>query len=238
MCEAMGEDSTLYRNLHKAAREGFRKHLIEANGCVSSDTQTAYLVAYVAKFMTADEIREPLKRAIHRQGDTLTTGFIGVRFLLPVLSEIGETELAYKLMKNTEYPSWGYSVVNGATTIWERWNGYTKEQGFFNPSMNSFNHYSLGSCVYWMYAYVLGIRPQTGEKITVAPDFSGQLTYAKGSYAFGKGRVAVSWRYAESEILLEVEREGDFEIEFSFGNREVLSREERDGKYQFRLSAS
>ena len=158
------------------------------------------------------------------------------RFLLPILSEIGETELAYKLIKNTVYPSWGYSVVNGATTIWERWNGYTKEKGFFNPSMNSFNHYSLGSCVHWLYAYVLGIRPHGGNKITIAPDFSRQLTYAKGSYAFGKGSVAVAWRYEDTKIVLEVEKCGDYILEFSFGDRTVLSQEEQDGKSVICLS--
>lgn len=238
MCDIVGEDSSVYKELHDEAKHAFRKHLINSKGCVISDTQTAYLVAYIAEFMTAEEIRLPLKQAIRRQNDTLTTGFIGVRFLLPVLSEIGESELAYKLMKNTQYPSWGYSVVNGATTIWERWNGYTKEKGFFNPSMNSFNHYSLGSCVYWLYAYVLGIQPQAGEKIKIAPEFSGQLKYAKGSYAFKKGQVFVSWRYMGTEIVLEVEKIGAFELEFSFGDRRILSQEATDGKFIIRLSAA
>lgn len=236
MCEIMGEDATLYKTLHNTAKSAFRKHLLDERGYVVSDTQTAYLVAYMAGFMTAEEIKEPLKRAIHRQNDTLTTGFIGVRFLLPVLSEIGETELAYKLMKNTQYPSWGYSVVNGATTIWERWNGYTADKGFFNPSMNSFNHYSLGSCVYWLYAYVLGIQPQAGNKIIIAPDFSRQLTYAKGSYAFEKGQVFVSWRCVENSVLLEVEKKGDFEIEFFFRDKKVLSEEKTGTKQIFTLS--
>lgn len=236
MSKIMGEDATLYKTLHNAARSAFRKHLLDEKGCVISDTQTAYLVAYMAGFMTAEEIKAPLTHAIHRQNDTLTTGFIGVRFLLPVLSEIGETELAYKLMKNTQYPSWGYSVVNGATTIWERWNGYTADKGFFNPSMNSFNHYSLGSCVYWLYAYVLGIRPQAGNKITIAPDFSRQLTYAKGSYAFEKGQVFVSWRCEGNGVLLEIEKKGDFEIEFFFGAKKVLSEEKAGAKQIFTLS--
>ena len=236
MCDIIGEDSLIYKDLHAKAKEAFRKYLIDDEGQVTSDTQTAYLVAYVAEFMTAEEIRLPLTRAIRRQNDTLTTGFIGVRFLLPILSEIGETELAYKLIKNTVYPSWGYSVVNGATTIWERWNGYTKEKGFFNPSMNSFNHYSLGSCAYWLYAYVLGIRPHGGNKITIAPDFSRQLTYAKGSYAFEKGSVAVAWRYEDTKIVLEVEKCGDYILEFSFGDRTVLSQEEQDGKSVICLS--
>ena len=237
MCEIMGEDPTEYVELHRTAKEAFRKHLLDENGRVVSDTQTAYLVAYVAEFMSGEEIRQSLVNAIRRQGDTLTTGFIGVRFLLPVLSEIGETELAYKLMKNTEYPSWGYSVVNGATTIWERWNGYTAEESFFNPSMNSFNHYSLGSCVYWLYAYVLGIRPIEGKKICIAPYFSKQFDYAKGSYAFEKGEVAVLWRCEGENILLEVEQKGDFELEFSFDDRKAVKEDKIGTKYLFTFSA-
>lgn len=236
MCEIMGEDASKYKEWHGAAKVAFRTYLTNEKECVTSDTQTAYLVAYVAEFMSGEEIREPLLRAIHRQDDTLTTGFIGVRFLLPVLSDIGETELAYKLMKNTQYPSWGYSVANGATTIWERWNGYTADKGFFNPSMNSFNHYSLGSCVYWLYAYVLGIQPQEGKKIKIAPVFSKQLTYAKGSYAFEKGEVSVSWHYGQEHILLEVEKQGDFEIEFFFRDRIILSQEKQGNKYLVTLS--
>lgn len=236
MCEIMGEDGTEYRALHSAAKAAFRKHLVDEKGRVTSDTQTAYLVAYVAGFMSGDEIHQPLVRAISRQDDTLTTGFIGVRFLLPVLCDIGEVELAYKLMKNTQYPSWGYSVVNGATTIWERWNGYTTDKGFFNPSMNSFNHYSLGSCVYWLYSYVLGIQPCAGEGLRIAPVFSKQFGYAKGSYAFEKGEVKVEWRYVDENVRLEVEQAGDFALEFAFANKTIVSQEKQGNKHIFLLA--
>ena len=102
--------------------------------------------------------------------------------------------------------------------------------------MNSFNHYSLGSCVYWLYAYVLGIQPQEGKKIKIAPVFSKQLTYAKGSYAFEKGEVSVSWHYGQEHILLEVEKQGDFEIEFFFRDRIILSQEKQGNKYLVTLS--
>lgn len=236
MCEILGEDATEYKALHAAVKAAFRKHLTDGKGCVVSDTQTAYLVAYMAEFMSGEEIRGGLLQAIHRQNDTLTTGFIGVRFLLPVLSEIGETELAYKLMTNTQYPSWGYSVINGATTIWERWNGYTADKGFFNPSMNSFNHYSLGSCVYWLYAYVLGIKVCEGKKLRIAPDFSKQFDYAKGSYAFKGGTVEVYWHCEQDSIVLEVTRRGNFEIEFGFGGRNILSQEKENNKQIFKLA--
>jgi alpha-L-rhamnosidase len=187
--------------------------------------------------MSAKEIKKGLLQAIHRQEDTLTTGFIGVRFLLPVLSEIGETELAYKLMRETKYPSWGYSVLNGATTIWERWNGYTQEEGFFNPSMNAFNHYSLGSCVYWLYAYVLGIKRRGKGSFLISPDFSNQLDYAKGRYDWDGGEVRVEWRYEADEICLTVGVLGDADVVYDFGDSAVLRKEERDGERVFYISA-
>lgn len=236
MCETVGKDATPYKALYAAAKAAFRKNLTDENLLIVSDTQTAYLLAYAVGYMTAEEIKENLLRTIHRRNDTLTTGFIGGRFLLPVLSEIGETELAYKLIKNTEYPSWGYSVINGATTIWERWDGYTEDKGFFNPSMNSFNHYSLGSCVYWLYAYVLGIQPKDGKKIILSPYFSRKFSYAKGSYEFGNGRISVYWRYEGAEIILEVEKSGDFQTEFAFHKKTISSEEKIGNKYIFHLS--
>ena len=236
ICEILGEDSSSYLQAHEQAKRAFWKYYVDDKNRVKSDTQTAYLVAYVAGFMSAEEIKKNLLQTIHRQEDTLTTGFIGVRFLLPVLSEIGETELAYKLMRETKYPSWGYSVLNGATTIWERWNGYTQEEGFFNPSMNSFNHYSLGSCVYWLYAYVLGIKRRGKGSFLISPDFSNQLDYAKGRYDWDGGEVRVEWRYEADEICLTVGVLGDADVVYDFGDRAVLRKEERDGEQVFYLS--
>ena len=95
---------------------------------------------------------------IARNGWHLTTGFVGVGLLCPVLSECGTRDVAYQLLLNETFPSWGYSIRHGATTIWERWDGWTEDRGFQTPAMNSFNHYSLGSVGQWLYEYVAGIR--------------------------------------------------------------------------------
>ncbi len=149
--------------------------------------------------MTKEEIRDHLVRTIHRANDHLATGFLGVKFLLPVLCEIGESAIAYKILTNRTYHGWGYSIVNGATTIWERWNSYTIEHGFGDVSMNSFNHYSLGSCCEWMFKFCLGISPVESDpgfrKVLVRPyvDFSGKLTSASGSYDSSFGKISVKW---------------------------------------------
>ena len=240
MCAIAGEDNAQYVAWHEQAKQAFRKAYLQADGTITGDTQTIYLVAYAVGFMNADEIRKPLVNAVHRRNDTLTTGFIGVKFLLPVLCDIGETELAYTLIQQTKYPSWGYGVEQGATTIWERWNGYTEKDGFFNPSMNSFNHYSLGSCGYWLYAYVLGIRLNeksgTDGEILIKPVFSPSLTWAKGSYQAQKGKVSVAWEYQEDSILLSVTADKGLKISYDLGAHTVLSQTQNANTAIFKLS--
>lgn len=212
-CRIIGDcDEAEFAALYDGIRRAFRSAFVEADGTIKSDTQTAYLLAYAFGIATEDEIKSHLVRKIHEANDHLATGFLGVKFLLPVLCEIGESELCYKILTNRTYPGWGYSVVNGATTIWERWNSYTTEYGFGDVRMNSFNHYSLGSCCEWMFKYCLGISPVESDpgfrKVLVRPfvDFSGKLASASGSYECAYGKIAVKWavtgRTARYEIAI------------------------------------
>ena len=212
-CRIIGDcDEAEFAALYEDIRRAFRSAFVEADGTIKSDTQTAYLLAYAFGIATEDEIKSHLVRKIHEANDHLATGFLGVKFLLPVLCEIGESELCYKILTNRTYPGWGYSVVNGATTIWERWNSYTTEHGFGDVRMNSFNHYSFGSCCEWMFKYCLGISPVESapgfRKVLVRPfvDFSGKLTSASGSYECAYGKIAVKWavtgRTARFEIAI------------------------------------
>lgn len=132
---------------------------------------------------------------------SLMTGFIGTASLNQALSENGQDAIAYRLLQQQSYPSWLYSVVNGATTIWERLNSYTVENGFGgNNSMNSFNHYSFGAVAAWMYNYSLGIQrdpDHPGFKHFVlqpTPDPDGVMTWAKGHYDSMYGRIESSWK--------------------------------------------
>ncbi len=131
---------------------------------------------------------------------SLMTGFIGTAWINRVLSDLGYSDAAYRLLQQTSYPSWLYSVEQGATTIWERLNSYTKEHGFSgNNSMNSFNHYSFGAIGSWMYNHSLGIERDDnypGFKHFVLqpkPDPTGQMTSAKGFYESMYGRIESGW---------------------------------------------
>ena len=142
-------------------------------------------------------------RAMH-----LSTGFVGVRQLLPVLTRYGHLDIAYSLLNQDTFPSWLFSVKHGATTIWERWDGWTPEKGFQDPGMNSFNHYSLGSCGQWMYTTIAGIDldpRQPGYKhILIHPRPGGGLTMCKASYNSLHGPIQTEWHVEGDNYKLTV----------------------------------
>ena len=142
---------------------------------------------------------------VMRPKNSLMTGFIGTAWISKALSDNGMSDLAYKILQNNQYPSWIYAIDQGATSIWERLNGYTVENGFGgNNSMNSFNHYSFGAVGQWMMAYSLGIqRNEPGFRnfiLQPEPDPTGQMTWAKGYYDSMYGRISSSWK-KENGIL-------------------------------------
>src|SRR5262249_45719819 len=134
------EDATKYEKLHRDIVKAFNDNFVSTNGIVRGDTQTAYLLAL--KFdLLPEDLREAAARRLAEdveQSGHLTTGFVGVGLICPVLSQVGRSDLAWKLALTDTYPSWLFSVKNGATTIWERWDGWTPERGFQDSSMNSF----------------------------------------------------------------------------------------------------
>ena len=218
------KDSTHYEELYLKIKESFNKEFVDAEGYTHApaseslfgsalprpagkiDTQTSYIVPlYFGLFNEKNKqlAIEHLKEAIARSHNTLTTGFIGTPYLNLVLSENGYDELAYTLFEQTEYPSWLYPVLQGATTMWERWNSYTIINGFGPVGMNSFNHYAYGAIQEWMFAYSIGIQrdeKQPGYKhILLQPRIGGSFTYIKGHYDTVYGRVESSWNKSDKE---------------------------------------
>jgi alpha-L-rhamnosidase len=134
------------------------------------------------------------------------TGFIGTAWISKALSDHGYSDAAYRLLQNDQYPSWLYPVDQGATTIWERLNSYTVENGFGgNNSMNSFNHYSFGAVGQWMIAYSLGIQcNQPGFKhFILQPEYdpTGEMTWAKGHYDSMYGRISNAWKIDNGTLI-------------------------------------
>ncbi|MFG2468645.1 family 78 glycoside hydrolase catalytic domain [Streptomyces canus] len=138
--------------------------------------------------------------------NTLSVGFLGVNVLAPVLTEEGQVELAYKLLHQDAMPSWLYSVKNGATTVWERWNSYAKEEGFGPVEMNSFNHYSYGAIMEWMYESMAGIAKDPAhpgfKHFSLRPhlDPTGRITEVSASYRSPYGEIVSAWAVREGEF--------------------------------------
>jgi alpha-L-rhamnosidase len=125
-----------------------------------------------------------------------------------VLAAHGHTDLAYHLLHQDTYPSWAYSIRHGATTIWERWDGWTRERGFQSPAMNSFNHYSLGSVGEWLYGGVAGIDQAPGSvayrDLLLKPTVGGRLDWARARQETPRGTVSCGWTLADGELRLDV----------------------------------
>jgi alpha-L-rhamnosidase len=205
------DDAREYRDLNENIRAAFEEAYVAADGRIKGDTQTGYLLALHMELLPEDlrsSAAEHLVRTIEREDWHLTTGFAGVGYLCPVLTEAGYTDVAYRLLENETYPSWGYTVKNGATTIWERWDGWTEQNGFQSPNMNSFNHYSLGSVGEWLYRYVAGIDLDPDgvgyERILIRPRPGGSLTHARADYDSVRGRISSSWKIEDGRFVLQV----------------------------------
>ena len=200
---------------HRRLREGilaaFNRAFVGDDGSIAGDTQTVYLLALHMRLIP-DALRpraaERLVAALERHDWHLTTGFVGVGLLCPVLTEAGRPDVAHRLLLTETFPSWGYSIRHGATTIWERWDGWTEHAGFQTANMNSFNHYSLGSVGEWLYEYVAGIRSDPARSayrhVLVAP-VPGDLEFARATYASVRGPIASDWRRIGDALHLDVE---------------------------------
>ena len=148
-----------------------------------------------------------LAQDVEKRGH-LTTGFLGVSHLCPVLSRVNRSDLAWQLLLTDSYPSWLFPVKNGATTIWERWDGWTPERGFQNPAMNSFNHYSLGAVGSWFYSGAAGIQLDEShpgyKQFFLRPQITSRLTYFKASFDSPYGLIASDWRVEKDQIFYDV----------------------------------
>jgi alpha-L-rhamnosidase len=197
MAHATGReaDAKKYDDIVKNIRAAFQKEYIHDDGQVGTGTQTSYVVALYTKM--APEALEPklvdrLVKDIESRNWHLSTGFLGTPFLLFTLADHGRTDVAYRLLLNDTYPSWGYMLSKGATTWWERWNGDTGD-----PSMNSYNHYAFGSVVAWVYRYAAGIDTTVeapGFKgIVVHPHLDSRMTSARADYDSVYGKIVSDW---------------------------------------------
>ena len=211
--KAIGKDAEAakYEQLFNDIKAAFNKKYVKEDGRIFGNTQCVYAMALKFDLLPdalLAKAAEYLEEDIKAKGWHLSTGFVGVSYLLPVLTKSGKADTAFKLLMQDTFPSWLFSVKHGATTIWERWDGWTPEKGFQDPGMNSFNHYSLGSCGEWLYDTVagIGLDPEKPgySHIIIRPRTGGGLTQASGSIRSIRGRISSSWKLTGGDFALDV----------------------------------
>jgi alpha-L-rhamnosidase len=194
------DDARDYRALFDNVRAAFQREYVTSTARLTSNTQTAYVLALDFDLLpdgmragAAQRLAEDVRRMGH-----LTTGFLGTPSLTRMLSENGHLDDAYTLLLNDKYPSWLYEVKQGATTIWERWDGKKPDSTFEEASMNSFNHYAYGAVGDWMYRVVAGLNSDPGQPgykhIIVRPQPGGGFTYATATLMTPYGEAASGWK--------------------------------------------
>lgn len=213
MAKATGRqaESRKYATLAVKIREDLKKKYFSSpDGMISPEyrhMQTPALFALKLHLVDGDARKltiTGLRDNFKNRGNCLSTGFLGTSILMDVLSEAGLTDLAYDVLLNHNFPGWLYSVDQGATTIWERWNSYTKEKGFGDAGMNSFNHYAYGAVVAWIYKTAAGI--QTGDEagwkhFALAPQPSKKLGSCKASFRTKYGTIKSEWKYKDGKCV-------------------------------------
>jgi len=203
------EDAKKYRQLFEEIRAAFNKAYVAPDGRIKGDTQTVYVLA-LAFDLLPKELREPARKYlvdnIRDRDWHLSTGFVGTKDLMATLTRTGQTDVAYHLFHNETFPSWGFSIQHGATSIWERWDGWTPENGFQDPGMNSFAHYSFGAVCEWMFRTIGGIDTDgpAYQHIVIRPQPGGRLAWARTSYNSIQGPIATSWEIEDRDLRLNV----------------------------------
>lgn len=203
------KDIAYYRESGDRILKAFNRKFYNAStGYYSNNTVTANLLALM-NGMAPDSVRQVVfehvvDKTLNEFKGHVSTGLIGIQWLMRGLSDYGQPELAYKIATNKTYPSWGYMIENDATTIWELWNGNTAD-----PAMNSANHVMLlGDLIIWYYEYLAGIRNEaasTGfKKIEMKPLLVGDLTYVNASYQSIRGEIRSHWRREGTTFIWDI----------------------------------
>ncbi len=199
MADAIGKttQAAKYRRLYEQEKQYFIDQYVRADGTVKRGEQTICLYALYLDLLPDEDSRQAvikqLTENIKRKGNRLQTGFLGTAIIMPTLTKIGRADLAYTLLLQHDNPSWLYSVDQGATTIWERWNSYTIESGFGDVGMNSFNHYAYGAVGAWMFETMAGINPdpeQPGYKRIIFAPIPDARISCSATYESAYGPIA------------------------------------------------
>ena len=211
MAAAIGkdDDAAELQERYETIRTAYQDAFIGADGTVKGDSQTSYILTLINDLEPADRrdaVIDQFVETLERRDYHLSTGFLGVDGLLPALTKAGRTDIAYRLLQNEDYPSWGYEIGKGATTIWERWNSINPDGSFNDVGMNSFNHYAYGAVGEWMYRTMAGVSSlEPGyRKVLVAPEPGDGIDHVTFGVQTRYGKVRSAWKKVSGGLELEV----------------------------------
>ncbi|WP_235207766.1 alpha-L-rhamnosidase [Alteromonas sp. LOR] len=204
------EDATYYAALFEEAKANFQEAFFDQQGNIKQGqpTQTSYLLA-IGFELLSDEVLDAAKAHLMEQfeiaGGHLRTGFLGTPLIAPVLEKIGRQDFALALLFKDSYPSWLFPVSQGATTMWERWDGYTHDKGYVKKA-GSLNHYAYGAIGQWMYDRLAGISPLSAgyKKVRIAPIVTTHLSHAGATYQSPHGEIKSYWFLSQDELRMEI----------------------------------
>lgn len=201
------EDLLYLKELKKNIKSSFSNEFITPNGRLSSNSQTAYVLALQFKLLDSANITRAigyLTEDIKKREFHLSSGFLGTPYLCHVLSQNGYNDYAYKLLFQRTYPSWLYPITRGATTIWERWDGIKPDSTFQDPTMNSFNHYAYGAIGDWIYGNITGLQGDEDypgyKHFIIKPIITDSLNYAKLYFNSMYGIIRSEWNRNGNQI--------------------------------------
>lgn len=207
VAELLGEPAERFRELEAIARADFGQRFVNTDGTMSSDAQTAYALAIHFGLVEGSRratAGERLVGLVEEEGHRIGTGFVGTPIVCDALCAVGAVDTAYRLLMQTECPSWLHPVLQGATTVWERWDGL-RTDGSRNPSdMNSFNHYALGAVADWLHRSVAGLAPGAPgyRRLRIRPLPGDGLDDASARLDTPYGRAEAGWRRDGGEIVV------------------------------------
>jgi alpha-L-rhamnosidase len=206
------DDAIFYGRLTEEIKQAVQDEFFSKNGRSTIHTQTAHVVALhfdLVQPEVRERVLQELQALLKKSNMHLKTGFIGTPYLCRTLSDHGDSDSAYQLFFQKDYPSWLYEVLMGATTIWERWNSILPDGTISGTDMNSLNHYAYGSIVEWMYRNMCGINPREDapgfRKFILKPEVYGKLYYAKATLRSAMGLIESGWsREKEGSLTIKV----------------------------------
>ncbi|MBP1040282.1 family 78 glycoside hydrolase catalytic domain [Vagococcus sp. BWB3-3] len=210
VCKLLNKENLIekYQDLYNNIVATYQQLFFTSAGSLKVKTQTAHIITLAFDLIKDEwkpQVAAELIKLLNEQEGHLVTGFVGTPYFCHVLSDHGYVDEAYELLLKEDFPSWLYQINQGATTIWEHWDGIREDGSMWSPDMNSFNHYAYGAVGEWMYRKILGIELDEHDpgykRVKIEPLVNKHLDYARGSYESIYGEIATSWEFLKDNTI-------------------------------------